>query len=168
MRPSDPRVSPLSRLRPRSRHDAGFNLTEMVLVIVIMGILAVMLFPRYSRTPFYERGFYDEVASAARYARRLAVVSGCEVQLAISSNAYALTQRATNCTTGAFTRDVLHPGGRAAAFSGSAPEGITLSMTGNPVVFNALGNASDQVNRTVTVGSTSFQIIGASGFVQAP
>ena len=138
------------------------------MTLVIMGVLAAVLIPMFERRTFYEKGFYDEVASAARYARTLAVVSGCEVQLSIASNAYVLNQRATDCTTGAFTRDVIHPGGRAATFSGSAPEEVTLAMTSNPVVFRALGNTSDQADRTVTVGSRPFTIIGATGFVQAP
>ena len=159
----------MSRIhRLPSRRDAGFSMIELTMVVVIMGILAVVLTPLFERKVFYEKGFYDEVASAARYARMLALTSGCEVQLSISSNAYVLNQRATDCTTGAFTRNVIHPGGRAATFSGSAPEGITLAMTNNPVVFKALGNTADQVDRTVTVSTRSFTIISATGFVQAP
>jgi len=154
--------------RLRSRHNAGFSLIELIMLLVTMGILALVLTPLFERKPFYEKGFYDEVAAAARYARTLAVTSGCEVQLSISSNAYVLNQRATDCTTGAFTKNVIHPGGRAATFSGSAPAEITLAMTNNPVVFKALGNTADQIDRTVTVGSKSFTIIGATGFVQAP
>lgn len=154
--------------RLQSRHGAGFSLIELTMLLAIMGILAVVLIPLFERKVFYEKGFYDEVASAARYAKTLAVVSGCEVQLSISSNAYVLNQRATDCATGAFTRDVIHPGGRAATFSGSAPEEVTLAMTNNPVVFKALGNTADQVDRTVTVSSKSFTIIGATGFTQAP
>lgn len=154
--------------RLQSRHGAGFSLVELTMLLVIMGILVVVLIPLFERKVFYEKGFYDEVASAARYARMLALTSGCEVQLSISSNAYVLNQRATDCTTGAFTRDVIHPGGRAATFSGSAPETVTLAMTNNPVVFKALGNVTDQVDRTVTVSSKAFTIIGATGFVLAP
>ncbi len=145
---------------------------ELVVILVIIGITSVVLIPRLGPGPFYERGFYDEVASAARYARTLAVTSGCEVQLGISGNAYVLNQRVTDCTTGAFNKAVIHPGGRADVFSGSAPEGITLTMTdntpNNPVVFKALGNTADQIDRTVTVSSKSFTIIGATGFVRAP
>ena len=152
----------------QSRREAGFNMIELVVILVLLGITSVVLMPRLDRAPFYEKGFYDEVAAAARYARTLAVTSGCEVQLSISSNAYVLNQRATDCATGSFTGNVIHPGGRAATFSGSVPEGITLAMTNNPVVFKALGNTTDQVDRTVTVSSKSFTIIGATGFVRAP
>lgn len=147
----------------------GYTLAELISVIVIAGVIAGVALPRlFDRRAFDERGFYDEVVSAARYAQKLAVTSGCEVQLTISSNTYVLNRRATSCTAGAFTSMVVNPGNKSAAFSGSAPDGVTpFSMTSSPVVFKASGSTADDVSRTVTVGSRSFQIIGATGFVQA-
>lgn len=149
--------------------DGGFSLIELISVIVIAGVLAVMVVPQFlDRSAFDERGFYDEVASAARYAQKLAITSGCEVQFAVAANAYVLNQRATSCTAGAFTLNVVHPGGKSGSFDGSAPAGIALSMTGSPVVFNAAGSTTDSIDRTVNVGARSFQIVGATGFVLAP
>lgn len=153
----------IHRLPPR--RDAGFSLAELIMLLVIIGILAVVASPFFESRAFEERGFYDEVTSATRYARLLAYSSGCEVQMSVSSNAYVLNQRATNCTTGAFTKDVKHPAS-GDAMSVTAPALITLSMNDNPVVFKPLGNTSDQVDRTVTVGTKSFKIIGVTGFVQ--
>lgn len=169
----------IHRLPPR--RDAGFSLIELVMLLVVMGVLAVVASPLFEYRAFEQRGFYDEVSWAARYARTLAVTSGCEVQLSVSSNAYVLNQRATvlnqratDCPTGAFTRDVRHPG-TGDAMSAVAPAEVTLSMTNNPVVFKALGNTTDllgqPLDRTkVTVGLTagprSFTIFGATGFVQ--
>lgn len=148
---------------------------ELVMLLVVMVVLAVVASPLFEYRAFEQRGFYDEVSWAARYARTLAVTSGCEVQLSVSSNAYVLNQRATDCTTGAFTRDVVHPGS-GDAMSAVAPAEVTLSMsaasgvTPNPVVFTALGNTADLQDRTVTVGLTagprSFTIFGATGFVR--
>lgn len=157
----------IHRLPPR--RDAGFSLIELVMLLVIMGVLAVVASPLFEYRAFEQRGFYDEVSWAARYARTLAVTSGCEVQLSVSSNTYVLNQRATDCTTGAFTRGVIHPGS-GGAMSAVAPAEVTLSMANNPVVFKALGNTADLQDRTVTVGLTagsrSFTIIGATGFVR--
>lgn len=164
----------IHRLPPR--RDAGFSLIELVMLLVVMGVLAVVASPLFEYRAFEQRGFYDEVSWAARYARTLAVTSGCEVQLSVSSNTYVLNQRATDCTTGDdFTRDVRHPGS-GDAMSAVAPAEVTLSMsaasgvTPNPVVFTALGNTKDLQDRTVTVvltaGPRSFTIFGATGFVQ--
>ncbi len=137
-------------------------------MITISALLAVVAIPRWVGTQaFEERGFYDEAMSAARYAQKFAVATGCEVQLTVSAGVYTLHQRATDCATGAFTRDVVNPGTGAAPFTGTTPSGITFTMSTATVVFDALGKTGDGVTRTVTVGSRSFQIIGATGFVQA-
>lgn len=162
----------IHRLPPR--RDAGFSLIELVMLLVVMGVLAVVASPLFEYRAFEQRGFYDEVSWAARYARTLAVTSGCDVQLSVSSNAYELKQRGTCSTTGDFAMPVRHPG-TGDSMSAVAPAEVTLSMTNNPVVFKALGNTTDlqgqPLDRTkVTVGLTagprSFTIFGATGFVQ--
>jgi MSHA pilin protein MshC len=140
-----------------------------VIVLVLVGIISATMGPRFfSRDTFQELGFYDEVLSAARYGQKLAINSGCQVQFNIAANSYALKRRVACDTASAFTPDVLNPANQT-AFSGSAPSGVTpFAMTAGAVVFDAQGRATDLTDRTVTVGSRTFQIIGASGFVQAP
>ena len=150
----------------RRRNHRGFTQVELIVVITIAGLLAAVAIPRFVDTQtFQERGFYDEAMSAARYAQKFAVATGCQVQLTVNAGVYTLNQRATDCATGAFTRDVVNPGTGAAPFTGTTPSGITFTMSSTTVIFDALGTASG--DRTVTVGSRSFQIIGATGFVQA-
>ncbi len=148
----------------------GFTLVELVTVILLLGILSVVALPRFfDATAFNSRGFYDEMAGAARYAQKLAVASGCDVQLSIdnATNTYALHQRVDSCISGTFTRAVLKPAG-SGSFSGSAPSGVSLSVSPNSsIVFDAQGRATpDEV--TVTVGGRSFTIAGESGYVDAP
>ena len=148
---------------------AGVTLIELVTVLVILGIIAATMAPRFfTRDTFNERGFYDETVAAARYAQKLAMASGCDVQFSVDAAGYVLNQRATNCTTGGFTRNVVHPGTGQASFSGAPPTGVTSSMTNNPVVFNAQGFAADNTTRTVTVGALNFTVVGPTGFVQIP
>jgi MSHA pilin protein MshC len=152
-------------MRPDRR---GFTQVELIVVIGIAGLLAAVAIPRFVDTQaFRERGFYDEALSAARYAQKLAVATGCQVQLTVASGAYTLNRQATTCTTGGFGGAVVNPANGTAPFSGTAPTGVTFTMTGgNPVIFDALGRTTDGNTRTVTVGSRAFEIIGATGYVQ--
>lgn len=142
----------------------AFTLVELVVTMVLIGILAAVALPRFfDATAFHSRGFYDEVIQAARYGQKLAVASGCDVELSIAGGSFALHQRAASCTSGAFTRDVLHPSG-SDAFAAAAPSGVSLSATKVSIVFDSLGRATPG-GVTVSVDARSFTIVGESGYV---
>jgi MSHA pilin protein MshC len=62
---------------------AGFTLVELVTVIVLVALLTAVAGPRFfDNQPFRERGYVDELASSLRYSQRVAIASGCNVQLA--------------------------------------------------------------------------------------
>ncbi len=63
------------------QREAGYSLVELVLVIVILATIGVLAGPRFfNNDAFAERGYYDELASALRYAQKVAVASGCPRQ----------------------------------------------------------------------------------------
>jgi MSHA pilin protein MshC len=144
----------------------GFTQVELIVVIAIAGLLAAVAIPRFvNPRDFRELGFYNEALSAARYAQKLAVATGCQVQLTISGGTYTLNRQATTCTTGGFGGAVVNPGTGEPPFSGTAPADVSFTMTGvNPIVFDALGKTTDGTTRTVNVGSKSFEIVGATGY----
>ncbi len=162
--------------RPRHRilragASRGYTLVELVTVIVILGILAAFAVPRFAdHQVFEERGFYEEVVAALRYGQKIAVGSGCPVQISIDASGYALTQQtvlANRCDPGdvSYAVPVLLPDGQAAA--GSTPAGITLG----PVVtyqLDGLGQTDLGGNLNVTVGALTMTVQAQSGYVLTP
>lgn len=149
----------------------GFTLVEAVLVIAILGALAAVSAPRFFGTrEFEEAVFLDQTNSALRYAQKLAVATGCEVQVTIAGNAFTLRQQPA-CTGGGFTQDVIDPATGASSYSRSAPTGVSLTSDVSPFVFDALGRARDGVGTVtdvlVSVGPRSLRVVGETGFVDA-
>ena len=152
----------------RYRIQSGFTLVELVTVIVLLGILSVYVAPRiFDLGVFKERGFFDETQSALRYAQKLAVGSGCAVQVSISSNSYTLNQ-ATVCNGAVFTLAVPHPSG-SSPFAATAPAGVVLAPAPTTLVFNALGQISAGIAgdfQDITVGTQTLRLWRESGYVE--
>ena len=142
------------------KHGAGFTLVELVVVLVLLGILAVVALPKFFNLDGYQtRVAYDEVAGAIRYAQKLAVASGCEVQVNILGGSYALQQHSTDCTSGAFSTITNH------SVTSNTISGVTFSATPSSFIFDAMGRSSNAV--TVNIGSDSFNLIAETGYVDA-
>ena len=143
---------------------SGFTLVELVMVLILTAILAAVAGPRFfNESDFDERGFYDQVTAAARFAQKYAVTSGVPVTFAVVANtSFALTQSGGG---------VLNPG-TLAAFTGNLPAGVTpFSMApAASITFDAFGTvpAMSTGSATITVGSRPITIWGATGFVDAP
>ncbi len=161
------RASPRNQSSSRSSN-SGYSMTELVLVIIMIGILAVVVVPSFSDTAaFRARGFSDDVQSAARYAQKLAVASGCPVQLQIASGGYAL-MRKTTCPSAEATFPVavahpsrIDPDTGLSHYAGSAPDGTTLS--GASMVFYADGSSD---GGSIATGGRTFTVIASTGYVQ--
>ncbi|MCZ8113873.1 type II secretion system protein [Silanimonas sp.] len=150
--------------------EAGFTLVELVIVIVILGALAVVVLPRLGESSFRSAAFAEQVATAFRYAQRLAVATGCEIQVDVSSatSSYAVRRRSdgtdTSCgTAGGFTLDVPNPGG-SGAFAGTATGGVTVTQ-GLVITFNAQGLPSPN-GGTAVVGGRSIIVEADTGHVR--
>lgn len=134
----------------------GFTIIELVTVLVIVGALAVFVVPRLNPEGFDRYGFRQELLSAARYAQKTAMASGCEVELAVSAGAdtVALNYRAggddTSCGGGGFTDPVQDPS-RGGAFALSAPGGVDITGGGN-VVYDGFGDPSSGLTVTFATG----------------
>lgn len=125
----------------------GFTLVELITVMVIVGILAVAVLPRFfTVSDFEDRGSADQVKALLRFAQKTAVAQHRNVSVAISGGAAS-----SNCTT------TLTGGNLACAVKSTAPtKTITFDALGRPVP-----NAAD----SVVVGGTTVTIEAETGYV---
>ena len=148
--------------------DRGFSLVELVVVLAVAGLLAAVAAPRFfGAGVFAERAWFDEVTGALRYARTLAVGSGCAVRVTLTATTYVLEQQAASgghCDAGDSTwpTAVRLPDGQTA--SGSAPAGVSLAP-GATIVFDAAGRTNLGSDLTITIGARTLTVRAGSGFV---
>lgn len=153
-----------SRPDPSRDLGRGFTLVELVLVIVILSALAVTAFSMwFNRTDFEQRGYFDELIQAARYAQKLAVVSNCDVRIDISATGFSLQQPTSYCNT-ANWQTISLPGKPPPYVP---PSGVSVTAGTGTLTFYASGLAS--ADRTVTVSGSStlsFKVYKDTGYVE--
>ncbi|MCC7484197.1 MAG: type II secretion system protein [Burkholderiales bacterium] len=130
----------------------GFTMTELVVVIALVGLIAAIIGPRFvGRDTFASRAFFDEATQIVRYAQKISVawrrpVFVCVTPAAISAGL------AAGCPA-----PLIHPG-TGAPLAVSAPGGVTLagasfSFTA-PTPTQAGGQPSTGAQVVITLNST--------------
>lgn len=152
-----------------ARRVKGFTLTELVMVIVILGLLAVVALPRLSETStFRASAFRTEAAAALRYAQKTAVSHRRLVCASLTANSVTLTIAQTYGSTSC-NAALPGPDGNT-AYASSSSDLITSGM-GNiyfqpfgTVTSDAAGSSVSDYTIAVT-GMSSISIAGATGYV---
>ena len=156
---------------PTATRDGGFTMIELVVVIVILGILAAFAAPRFfANRTFAERGYYEELASALKYAQKLAVASGCPVRMQVTAGGYDARQQAVvngSCDTADATWPTVVRLSNGQLLSATSPAGVSASPAVT-LTFDSLGKTNLASNQSISVGAFALTVRADSGYVQAP
>lgn len=130
-----PVALPAVRRRPVA---AGFTIIELVVTLVVVGVLAVVVLPRFAdRRAFDTRGFADQTRAAIELARKAAVAQRRNVCVAVAATSVTLTQATAPGPAAACTTPLTDPAsGNALVLA--APAGISLAASAG-LTFGALG-----------------------------
>lgn len=122
----------------------GFSLIELIATLIVIGILAVAVLPRWKgNSGFDERAFRDRVVAGLRYAQKSAIATRRTACAAFSSAPAHVSFRlsassgAADCTSGAA---LLGPDANPLVVT--APNGVTFSAIPADIVFDGGGRTA--------------------------
>lgn len=133
---------------------------ELITIMVIVGILAAVAAPRFfDRGVFDSRGFYDQAASAIRYAQKVAIAQHRVVCVDITgNNTLTLTWGvALPCAN-----NLLNPNG--GSYVITAPNGVIVDNVS--FSFNPLGAPSAAQGINVSGVTQQILVQAGTGYVR--
>jgi MSHA pilin protein MshC len=155
-------------------HQRGFTLVELILTMVIIGILAAVVAPRFfDNNVFQSRGFADKVQASLRYAQKEAIARRRLVCVTFPTITRVQLRTAANFGAVACDTDLVSPSGSYPAglttYTVDAPTGVTLSGAA-AFNFDALGRPSFAVTLPITVSGVTNNIVieAETGYVHSP
>jgi len=154
----------VATLLPRAR---GFTLPELIVVMIILGILAAYVLPKFSgKHGFESRGFSDQLLSLIQDARRTAVAQRRLVCVTHTAANVVVTKASLNGDANCGVA-LQNPNG-GGNYLLPIPSGVTL--TGNALTFDPLGRLSPTNSVTLNInggadGSFSWTVEGETGYV---
>jgi len=130
---------------PRSA-SAGFTFTELIVVLLVVGILAAVAIAKLSNiNVVQQRTEYDKVVSALQYARTAAIAQRRYACVGITANAVSLTL------------DPNPPESTVTPFGGTCPFATALALPSPDPTPACASNQTCVKNTSITSTSASFQ-----------
>ncbi len=149
---------PVSRVYDNQR---GFTLIELIMVMVIVGILAVVVAPRFFDADIFKsRGFADQVQATLRYAQKEAIAQHRNVCVAMTVSDITLKIASASGVASACDTNLVLPGQATNKIS-TPSAAITLSPAAS-FNFDALGKPWDVLGTTPSTVQKSITISGAT------
>ncbi len=146
---------------------------ELIVVIVMLGVLSAVAYPRITSDGFDEAGYRDQVAATLAFARKAAVAQRRYVQIGLNANALSLRignavpeSGAPLTLNGTAGRDLIVPGTSSAQI---APRGRTTLSGPALLFFTPLGAATSPTTFVYTVAGSATRTLTvdpATGYVQ--
>lgn len=133
----------------------GFTLIELVMVMVLLGVLAVFVAPRFNSSDFNARGFHDETLALLRYAQKTAIAQRRTVCVAFTTTTATLTIAAAAATANCAGNPLTGPKGESPATI-TAKTGVAYNALPASFSFDGLGQPS--VAQTIQVASSGTPI----------
>jgi len=137
--------------------ERGFSFIELIVVIVILGILAVFALPRFNLSSFQQAGFFQQALAAIRHGQKLAVASGCDVDVSITPTSCTLAWSGSpaGCPSTAIDNT-------ASASANFCQGGTAAGSPSASITFDNIGRPDAQ--KTINFGSRTLRVEAETGF----
>ena len=146
----------------------GFTLVELIVTLVIIGILAVVVAPKFRNIDVFEaRGFADQVQASLRYAQKIAIAQRRNVCVAFTASTMAASAAGASGTGSACDTNLTPPTGQA-GYLITAPSNITFSTIPAGFKFDSLGKpwiGASGTGISGVIGTTTITVEAETGYV---
>lgn len=155
------------------RAQRGFTLTELIIIMVLVGILAVSVMPRLQATvALRDDSWRDGVVTALRYAQKTAVSHRRLVCATVADTTVTLTIASANPATSC-NQSLAGPTGGAAFATADNPAMLTTVTPAGVLFFQpdgrvtTTGAGTTASNRTISLtGASAITVRGETGHVE--